>query len=700
MTVGPKVWRTAGRWVWALTFVLLALYVAARMGAFSLSAGVITPAGTVQRPTTYASVDHPFHVARAETLWRALTSGEALRWVGQHQGGYPVEFYPFGEASLEVAVRVLSLGTLAAEGAHTLTVVALFLLPGAGFAALAHEDGWSAAVGLIAASLHVSLPGGWYDGGYTELVQWGLVTNVAAAVASILMLPALIRFLRAGTRGAAVTAALLAAFAVYANPRSLLGLGALGVGAWLAATIRRDGAPLPRPTLRLTLVAGITTLLVAPELVALARFRDLYTFVVYSGYNGLAEYGVKAARGVTWPVLGLALVGLALGLINRRRPATTVVAAALLVYLALTATLVVVPAAAALAPQLEPTRLMPLQRLLTIYLAAVGSWMILSWLSVRIVPSHRLVAPSAAIALSVTILLTQTRPLDGSPPDPASATIPPVSLYAVAMSGRPEQADLEAAVRAADETAPPGTALLVLGSALSWHQQLWAPLWTKRPLFYDNWLWYWHPDHAGTPGYVFLTGHHYPDPERTLERDYLDQHGIGGVIVTGPAGMAAARSPLLRPLHDGVYDVYTVIDAVTTVTFGDHNAASTVLTDRRVTATSTTPGHPITARVNWHPRWQATLAENPVAVKRLDDGYLGIASRDPASRAELVYSVQPLDWLARVLAAVGVVGLGWIFLGHPTKRFQDVHWYSRLLRRDDLPERTPDWKPSPRVADS
>ncbi|MBW3632210.1 MAG: hypothetical protein KY456_04190, partial [Chloroflexi bacterium] len=613
-----------------------------------------------------------------------------LRWVGQHQGGYPVEFYPLGEAWLEVAVRVLSLGTLSAESAHTLTVVALFLLPGVGFVALAHEDGWSAAVGLIAVALHVSLPGGWYDGGYTELVQWGLVTNVAAAVASILMLPALIRFLRAGTRWAAVAAALLAAFAVYANPRSLLGLAALGLGAWLAGILRRDGAPLIVLTLRLALVAGVTALLAAPELVALARFRDLYTFVTYSGYNGLAEYGATAARGVTWPVLGLGLLGLALGLVIRRRRATTTVAVALLVYLMLTATLIVVPAAAGLAPQLEPTRLMPLQRLLTIYLAAVASWTILSWLTARIVPSRRQVAPLAAGAVSVAILLTQTRPLDGPPPDPASPAIPPVSLYSVAMSGQPEQADLEAAVRAADEAASPGTALLVLGSALSWHQQLWAPLWTTRPLFYDNWLWYWHPDHAGTPGYLFLTGHHYPDPERTLDRDYLGRHGIGGVIVTGPVRMEATRSPLLRPLRFGVYDAYTVIDPVTTVTFGDHTAASIVLEDHQVTATSTAPGDPITARINWHPRWQATVAEVPETVTRLNNGYLGIESSEPAMRAELVYSLQPLGWFARVLAAVGVAGIAWIILGHPPKRFQDGRWYSRQVSRDDRFELTRD----------
>ena len=124
-------------------------------------------------------------------LWRELASGNVLRWIGQHQGGYPVEFYPLGEAWLEVVVRGLSLGSLPAESAHTLAIIVLFLAPGAAFAALAREDGWSPAVALTAFVLHIALPGGWYHGGYTELVQWGLVTNVAGAVAALCMLPAI-----------------------------------------------------------------------------------------------------------------------------------------------------------------------------------------------------------------------------------------------------------------------------------------------------------------------------------------------------------------------------------------------------------------------------------------------------------------------------------------------------------------------------
>ena len=80
---------------------------------------------------------------------------------------------------------------------------------------------------------------------------------------------------------------------------------------------------------------------------------------------------------------------------------------------------------------------MPLQRLLTIYLAAVAFWIILSWVISRIASSRRWLAPmlpglpqrfSYADAL-----------LGGLSLDPASPVIPPVSLYSVAMSARPEQ---------------------------------------------------------------------------------------------------------------------------------------------------------------------------------------------------------------------------------------------------------------------
>ncbi|MGH2614104.1 MAG: hypothetical protein ACRDJC_02595, partial [Thermomicrobiales bacterium] len=293
MSAGRNSSARATHWVWWLIFAVLIVYVATRLGAFAFSADVESPSGVVRLPNTFASVDHPFHVARAEMLWRELGSGHLLRWVSQHQGGYPVEFYPLGEAWLEVAVRALSLGTLSAEGAHTLSVIAIFLAPGIAFASLARLDGWSPAVGVLALVLHISLPGSWYHGGYTELVQWGLVTNVAAAVAAFLMLPALVRFLHAGEGWMGATAAFLAAGAIYCNPRSLLGLAALGAGAWLAsaylplgrvgrtrhAKVAAAGDAGIAPTsdsvggleVRMAQVGVLAALLSAPELAALAR---------------------------------------------------------------------------------------------------------------------------------------------------------------------------------------------------------------------------------------------------------------------------------------------------------------------------------------------------------------------------------------------------------------------------------------------
>ena len=73
------------------------------------------------------------------------------------------------------------------------------------------------------------------------------------------------------------------------------------------------------------------------------------------------------------------------------------------------------------------------------------------------------------------------------------------------------------------------------------------------------------------------------------------------------------------------------------------------------------------ARVNWYPRWEATVDNERAETDRLHDGYVGIAPAAPVSRAELVYSVQPLDWAARVLSLIGVVGLCWLLVRQAAK---------------------------------
>jgi hypothetical protein len=640
-------------WIWPGAFIAVAVYVAARMGALTLWSDVPTETGVVSLPNTFASVDHPFHVARADTLWRELTRLSWPRWIGQHQGGYPVEFYPLGAAWLEVAIRALSLGRLPAEGAHTLAAIVLFLAPGIAYLSLAREDGWSPAVALLALGLHLSLPGGWYDGGYTELVQWGLITNVAGSVLALSVLAPLLRFVRTGDGRAGVVAAAVAAWAIFCNPRSLVGLAALGAGAWLAGRWHGSQVPFSLATARIAMVAAIGGLLAATQLVALLRFGDLYAFVRYSGYDAVGDYAATAVRAVSWPVILLAAAGLALGVIDRR-PATRAAALALVCYVVLTGAVAFGPVAASLAPQLEPTRLMPLQRFLTIYLAAVASWALLEWLSARVAPRQTWVASATAIVVVAAMLIALTRPLPGPPPDPASTVIPAVGLYPVVTSARPEQIAFEAAIHAADTAAAPGTALLVLGSALSWHQPLWAPLWTTRPLVYDNWLWSWRPDRAGTPGYRFAAGNHYPDPERTLDRDYLDRHGIGAVVVTGAVQEAARTAPGLRPISDGLYSVFAVVDPTTIITFDGQNAATSTLHNQRLIADPASASAVATARTNWHPRWEATAGDRPAIITLRDDGFMDVTG-NAAARLELRYVTQPLDWAARVLVVAGMV---------------------------------------------
>lgn len=638
--------------IWAVLYISLILYVSWRMHGFALWQLVETSRGVVVLPNTFASVDHPFHVARAETLWQALSSGQVLRWIGQHQGGYPVEFYPLGEAWVEVIIRVISFNALPAEGAHTLAVIALFLLPGVAFAALARLDAYPQSVALLALSLQIALPGGWYGGGYTELVQWGLVTNVAGATATLLALPALVAAITNHSWRAFSLASGLSAIALYSNPRSAIGLVAIGIGA-LVASVLAGGSVRPGAALRrLVAIAVTAALLAAPLLMSLLRFGDLYEFVHYSEYTSLTDYLSASGDSVSSIVLALGLAGMLAGLV-RQQLGTRATAASASVYIAATLAVSMAPGVAALLPQLEPTRLMPLQRYLLLYLAAALVWTLISALAVRNQAVGAGVVNGILVALSIAILAFMTRPMFGDPPDPASPVVPPVSLYPVAMSAQPQQADLETAVRAADRAADPSSAILVLGSELSWHQQLWSPLWTRRPLYYDNWLWYWHVDHAGTPAYLPREGHHYPDPEATLTRDYLDQHGIGAVVTSNRLSSLADRKQFLSRIQDGSYSTYLVDNPSPIVTFENAQTKLVEAGNSTLEATSIQDSPRAVVRLNWFPRWSA-LDGSEAQVVRDADGAMTVSLDGSESGISLVYAVQPLDWIARAMAVIGV----------------------------------------------
>jgi Transposase DNA-binding/Transposase Tn5 dimerisation domain len=232
---------------WLVLMGVLAASVAHRLGAFDLWAVIETTDGALVRVSNgYTLVDHPFHVVRAETLRRELTSGSWLGWIGQHQGGYPVEFYPLGVAGLEVVAWWAAFGSLPMIAIHKLVVIGIFLAPMVAFGLVARFDRRSLGIALLASAAHLCIRGWWWSGGSMELVEWGLVTNVAAATALLIALPLCARYLQTGSRLAGGFMVVTAVFALYANPRSGIALATLLAGCAVASLTE----PSPLPTSR------------------------------------------------------------------------------------------------------------------------------------------------------------------------------------------------------------------------------------------------------------------------------------------------------------------------------------------------------------------------------------------------------------------------------------------------------------------
>lgn len=649
---------------------IVAAFVAIRLGALDLWTRVPLPdGGWIRLPNTFASVDHPFHATRAVTLLHALQDGNLLRWVGNHQGGYPVEFYPLGVAWIEVGVWGLLLGSVPMLAVHKLVIILVFLLPGLAYWLLARQDRIGFAVPFAALLVHVAVPGGWVHGGWKELVVWGLITNVTAAVALLFVLWGLATFLQEGSWAAGAVTAGCAAFALGTNPRSAIGLGIVGAGCWIAAVEVRPTGWM-RITARLAIVGAVAGALAAPILIPLIRFSNLYYFVRYSHYESIGFYVDKIVTSVSPPVAILALVGVGIGLLVADRPVTRAVAVTLALYVLVTAILATDARDSGVLEQLEATRLMPFQRLLTIYLGAVAAETILRWVLPRRVALRDATLAAAAAALFVVYIW----PLDPVPADdhglmdvgePARLGSPTLLT-----TGNSAQAAFLDAVRTGNATVPTDGAMLILGTALGWHQQLWAPIETGRPLFYDNFLWYWHTRHAGP--YNYLQGNAYLEPNvpQTLAEPYLTEHGIAVVVVTSePFKSAAATAETLEPVSRGLYDVYRVRDPAPIIRLPGGEIASLALSDREIVASGTSTGGVARVAQNWYPRWRAEVNGEPAAITRGADGYMTVAVPAGAVTIELTYAVDGWDWTGRGLAVVGVIAvIGMLGLGWANKR--------------------------------
>lgn len=627
----------------AFAIAAIAAVVAWRLGAF-----VFTSPET-GLPDGFVSIDHPFHTARAEMLRRSLLNGEFLRWIAPHQGGYPAEFYPLGFAYGVVALWGLLLGSLSIPVVHKLAVIALFLTPALIYPALARRDGWPPALGLIGFALHVSLPGGYWHGGYSELVFMGLVANVSAAVAVLTCLLWLLDALRFANRRAMAWAALAAAAAIWCNPRSGIGLAACGLGAWIAVAARSRAWPdIRAASLRLGCVGVLAALLAAPELVSLVRFGDLYYFIHYTSYTTSADYLGAMMEAVSFVVFPLFVAGLLAALfLPAERVATRAVLFSLLLYIGLTLLFTFNGSVARMVQQLETTRLMPVQRYLMIYVAAVGVYAVAVVAAAHV---RRVALRPEWIALASTgvILFAALTP---SALVPAHVS-PPGRLD---RSGSAEMREFESAVRSAAAIAPPGTAILVVGTGVSAHQQLWAPVVADRLFFYDNWMWYWHRRHAGPYNPEERAAY---DPARmaqVLSCDYFRANGIGAVVsTTEKFNAVAADAPDLHAIWLGPSSAFYVADPSPVVTIGQRAAEQVTLANHRIEVRDRNGSGDLLIRQNWFPRWRAEINGRPAAIEQADDGYMHIALPGGPVDVVLTYSLQPQDVAAR---AAGLLGL-------------------------------------------
>lgn len=659
---------------WICAFGALALLIANHFNLGTVWVNVSMPDGSVVKLADgFATVDHPFHTARSISLLESLRDGHLLRWFGQHQGGYPAEFYPTGAAWLDVGLWALTLGQLPMEFIHKLLVALIVFAPALIYLWWAIRERISPGVALLAGTGHAVIAGEWWSGGWTEAALWGLVTNVAAQTAIVGALLGVSGWIREGRRRDLAVAGVAIGIAIGTNPRTFIALAAVGLASLIVAFVQRPEIPLRLLGLRIAALGAIAFALSAPELLSLARYEDLYFFVQYSGYADVDAWWNSSNTALWTPIFALALGGVATSIVLPDRPFMRTVGLTAVIYMGTTAGLIAW--GGSIVEQLELTRLMPFQRMILFFLAALFINDVLSYFR-RHIPGATPQTTGAVLAALALVLAWAVviRPASWVRADE-------LGLQTVPSSAQAPVGDLERAVEAADASAEPGTSILVLGSVLSWHQPLDATNWSDRRFFYDDWLWYWQKLNYGD--YNPEIEHAYPVDTSTLTPEYLQTHGVGAVIVADATGQEnraiAAQSPLLTGISEGAwYDVYTVTSPTTIVTAGGEAASDIEVTNQSITAAGTSDGSPIVVRHNWFPRWQATVNGQSVEITERSDGYMEIAVPAGEYNLRIEYVVTKLDWLGRICFVLGVLSVALLLLG---SRLSRIPGFSRLTQR-------------------
>lgn len=649
-------------WISLGLLVGLCLWAAYRLGAFDLMATVTVNGESISVPNVFAEVDHPFHATRAYTLLESLRDGELLRWVGNHQGGYPVEFYPLGIAWFDVILWALFLGMLPIIALHKLTIVAVFLLPAFAFWLLARGDRMHPGVVVLATAVHFAVPGHWLNGGYTELVEWGLVTNVAGASLAMVASVALARYVLHREHGMGVLALLAAAAGAVTNPRSLFALVIAAIAILIANLVsgKRDEIRQrgQEAIVRISIVGGLAALLAAPVILALFRYNSHYFFLHYQFYDPLSQFWDAAVSAVTIVVLLLALAGVIVPFAMRGMSISRAMAIALGLYVLFTMWVATADRVPPLVEQLEAPRLMPYQRQLMIWFGTVTVWAVLRRLGRAYDDRRRDIVPAIGFgALSLLVLVILVRPLGFVPANYHG-------MFDVTTTGNEDFAYYQLAIRESEELREPGTSMFVVGNRNDWwHHQLWAPTESDTPFYYDDWMWYWTTTHQGP--YDYRNGHYFPSPAEALTQEYFAYNGISVVLVTDtfvPYGIPpreAARDveALEFDRTVGAWDVYRVREPTSMITNGDVLPSEIEVSNHRLTASFEAGDGNIVIRRNWFPRWDVKVNGESASITQRGDGYMEVNVPPGAVDVDVRYTVTRMDWTGRIASVLGALGV-------------------------------------------
>lgn len=647
---------------WGAALAALVIYALWRIGGFDLTT-TLESGRTV--PNTYGTVDHPFHASRGAALLDSLRNGDLLRWMGSHQGGYPVEFYPLGVAWFDVIAWAMLLGSVPILAVHKLTVAIIFILPALAYWLLVRGDRIHPSIAFLAMAFHMAVPGYWLNGGYEELVGWGLVTNVAGATFGLIATVLLARYVLYRQHWHGVAAVIAIAAAAVSNPRALFGivLATLAIAIWSLVTSDEETIShrLRFSLIPIAAVGSLAFLLAAPVIMALLAYNQHYFFLHYQFYDPLSMFWDALELALSPRLLLLAIGGGLLAFVARfagKMRVSQVLALTTLLYSIFTIWVASTDNPPPLVEQLEAPRLMPFQRLLMLALAAFFVVVAVQWLTARL-PGIWREAIIAVVVLGLGLGSVQMMSNRGD-----DVALNANAMYEVSTIGDQRFADFEDAVHLANDVRPEGTAVFVVGNQNEWwHEQLWAPGIEQGTYYYDDWLWYWHSDQPGP--YNPLNGYYMPNPTDALTEEYFGEHGIGVVLMsdmpvssgTAPR-QSAASSDLLEPQGTfGDWDVYTVKSPTSMITSGSDQPDSLEWSNEKIHASFSNTDGSILVRQNWFPRWQAEVNGESVEIARTPSGYMQIAVPEGAVELTLTYAVTPLDWAARGMSAVGIAGL-------------------------------------------